>query len=504
MAQPSGQEHRSGFCTSLKYNNNVITVYIIRSDIVRITSGFAICGPPKIHNMVEGHYKHQSLDENQTQFRLLSIRRASDGAPEYGLTVFKLAASPHYVALSYTWGPTLPVESISIEGRPFEIRTNLAKFLKSYQDWSCTYLWVDQICIDQRNIRERNHQVALMSKVYTTSEFVLVWLEDQVTANVSTSQAALEFCKSGRWAYDLDTIRKHFQATERPMEHALVIILRNSYFTRVWIVQEILMATKVRVLVEGAIWVSWNDLYWAVVLHYGSDFSRLSVPLANACWLIMEKVTRSNRSKAQWAGLSGSNFIIHTINMCHAQRCEDVRDKIYGFMSLVQEESRFVIDYNKSIMQVFLDALMALLKESERSVHGLIRVRHPWNLHDGRKASQFLALDMLTSYGVSSGVAYNDLMTFLDAVWKIEPPEKHTESCSIKIVGYGSTATLADEDEVMNNSEEQNVHSGWWYKEEVYTVPWYRRGTTRDTNSFSRIFSYPSECGGDCDAKARS
>src|SRR6266536_764396 len=43
-------------------------------------------------------------------------------------------------------------------------------------------MWVDAICIDQSNIDERGHQVALMTKIYSLAKCDLLWIGDDYTA----------------------------------------------------------------------------------------------------------------------------------------------------------------------------------------------------------------------------------------------------------------------------------------------------------------------------------
>lgn len=38
------------------------------------------------------------------------------------------------------------------------------------------YLWVDAICIDQKNLREKESQVSMMDSVFGGAEKVVVWL----------------------------------------------------------------------------------------------------------------------------------------------------------------------------------------------------------------------------------------------------------------------------------------------------------------------------------------
>ncbi len=40
------------------------------------------------------------------------------------------------------------------------------------------WLWIDQICIQQSSITERNHQVLMMCDIYTNAESVIVLLRN--------------------------------------------------------------------------------------------------------------------------------------------------------------------------------------------------------------------------------------------------------------------------------------------------------------------------------------
>lgn len=110
---------------------------------------------------------------------------------------------PPFIALSYTWGTTWAMREIELNGSRFEVRQNLydimenARFARSewarkvYDEDAATaviknpffenpilweYWWIDDICIDQNSIRERNHQVRIMSDIYSEAAFVFVWL----------------------------------------------------------------------------------------------------------------------------------------------------------------------------------------------------------------------------------------------------------------------------------------------------------------------------------------
>jgi hypothetical protein len=92
-------------------------------------------------------------------------------------TALPLEGSCQYTALSYMWGQTIADHTINLNGTPFLVRKNLWDFLRQARiDRLEGYLWIDALCIDQSSIGERSHQVALMGKIYSHAQGVVVWL----------------------------------------------------------------------------------------------------------------------------------------------------------------------------------------------------------------------------------------------------------------------------------------------------------------------------------------
>lgn len=91
--------------------------------------------------------------------------------------------APSYRALSYTWsyswGPNDGKFALPLgpRGEVLHVSKNLADFLlMRARNQSKEYLWIDQICLDQRNEVERNEQVQAMGDVYKHAQEVLIWL----------------------------------------------------------------------------------------------------------------------------------------------------------------------------------------------------------------------------------------------------------------------------------------------------------------------------------------
>lgn len=108
----------------------------------------------------------------------------ADDSIQFTLEVVDLDERPCYQALSYTWGhpfdsteKPLPEQGIVCNGIPIAIGNNLYSALCCVrQRRDTTTLWVDAVCINQKNTQERNCQVALMYDIYGRATRTIVWL----------------------------------------------------------------------------------------------------------------------------------------------------------------------------------------------------------------------------------------------------------------------------------------------------------------------------------------
>ncbi|RYO26326.1 hypothetical protein AA0111_g8312 [Alternaria arborescens] len=122
-------------------------------------------------------FVHESVNRLSQEIRLICVIPEADGLITCKLKRVNLQSNktPEYRALSYTWGAPDPVQKIAVNNQSFLVRQNLYDFLKAFrarlyrfQDCSnyeneTQWLWIDQICIDQSIVEERNHQVEMMS-----------------------------------------------------------------------------------------------------------------------------------------------------------------------------------------------------------------------------------------------------------------------------------------------------------------------------------------------------
>jgi hypothetical protein len=108
-----------------------------------------------------------------------------------------LADSPlPYEALSYCWGTETTPRMAVLDGIPIPITANLDSALRHLRFTLVKRtMWVDAISINQTATQERNHQVQIMGKIYSTAQRVIVWLGpiDQDDINLRIVLGAMQF-----------------------------------------------------------------------------------------------------------------------------------------------------------------------------------------------------------------------------------------------------------------------------------------------------------------------
>lgn len=122
---------------------------------------------------------YSPLPESPKQLRLLRVV-SHEAWIECELSTFDFDdRTPSYRALSYTWGPSSPVHQIWVNGYSFSISKNLYLFFLSLSsnEAGAGLIWIDQICIDQKNLDEKSNQVPMMADIYRKAAMVVIWLD---------------------------------------------------------------------------------------------------------------------------------------------------------------------------------------------------------------------------------------------------------------------------------------------------------------------------------------
>jgi hypothetical protein len=108
--------------------------------------------------------------QHSDSIRLLELLPGVKGSPlSCNITEVQRANNPKYEALSYAWGElnfSHTLEDITTSTH-LSITVNLYNAFQAIRyEHTSRILWVDAICINQSDVKEKGHQVASMGKIY--------------------------------------------------------------------------------------------------------------------------------------------------------------------------------------------------------------------------------------------------------------------------------------------------------------------------------------------------
>ncbi|KAL9070357.1 MAG: hypothetical protein Q9161_004915 [Pseudevernia consocians] len=215
-------------------------------------------------------YKYEPLVNNDYS-RFVRFERKAPSAltslpPGWQFQIIhcKRSEAPEYEAISYVWGSqskpfAFPVyDGVEVS---LPITESLNAALPHLTGKSTTgLLWIDQICIDQENVLERNAQVPIMGEIYGKASRVLAWLGDEdgetglIRELVGAADAELEqpgTDKVESYNQMLATKISSLLYAEPRRGHfdALVNFLSRPWFRRAWVVQEAVLCPSIILLV---------------------------------------------------------------------------------------------------------------------------------------------------------------------------------------------------------------------------------------------------------------
>jgi len=213
--------------------------------------------------------------------RLLVLYPAQNHVPLVcTLKTVSLKEKPIYAALSYCWGTDPPQANVyllppefgetysSLSGREvakysFHIQNNLFRALLQLRKGSCesVVLWVDAVCIDQNNPVEKTQQLGKMVDIYHMAKNVCIWLGE--SDDDGRSDSAMEFIPK---IMDLAVLDRYANDKKQAKQWAAVAeLMRDRWFSRRWVVQEISLARSATVHCGKKV-VQWVDFADAVSL----------------------------------------------------------------------------------------------------------------------------------------------------------------------------------------------------------------------------------------------
>lgn len=334
---------------------------------------------------------YQPLQPANTEIRLLTLHAAqSIEVPILcGIHHVSLSSKPKFEALSYTWGDEENQGVIFLLGKPFNARENLIAALRRLRFRSAPrLLWIDAICIDQKNLTEKEFQLPLMTQIYACADQVCVWLGESSEA----SDIGMASLTSGFVQYSMSwnmwrTERKHgnillplkerfksWEATQNAAELASEMelgeirdLLTRPWWTRVWIMQEAIVARRL-VLMCGSRTAPWESVESAVKRSMREKGAVKAFDIViNPEFDMLEgghrllTNLRKRYMEQKWA--VSVYELLYEFRQLH---CSNARDRIYGFLGLVESSLGFRVfpDYRSPVHSVYLSFARDVIKQT--------------------------------------------------------------------------------------------------------------------------------------------
>lgn len=287
----------------------------------------------------------RSLEPNE--FRLICLLATDDQADDpihLTLHTYRDDDSPEYETISYTWsdeqGRITRSKQIYV-GDYWDLLPltsdcwSLLRYLRPSRLQASRLLWFDVICIDQENVFERDNQVSKMAAIYRRCTRVVVWLGEDIIHEPITRH---------RQRYSIVGI-------QHKVDHELLKKLPGRrYFSRVWIIQELVFAPR--------------SIVPILDMDFVADRSTLMKLVSDETW--------------DWETV-GTTWLQHTHNGNSSQdmdlyfalwetrksQATDPRDQVFGVLGLIDNHD-IVPNYSLSVMSTFIGVSAYLLPNLRR------------------------------------------------------------------------------------------------------------------------------------------
>jgi len=359
-------------------------------------------------------YSYQPLNRQGKEIRLLCVRnwhRDSSkrhfnlnrhlrprGDPYYEMVHVDLDTAPPFEAISYAWGSPARTHSIRLINnggvpRSLLLTSSIAEALP-YLLSASLYgrLWIDQLCINQDSVEERNHQVTLMGAVYSGAKRTLLWtggfsplfanrgrdyyLVDRDLINFELSDCPKRFLrertlsKLPAWLVSMFLERSAGSYLYSPSdaEH-FVEFFSRPWFKRAWVVQEAVLA-KEPIWLAGDTQLQLPDVtnalvageHWPAYAPHSVDCAVSLPELSRSTNTVMQQILLLRVLRPVYGGRIVPRDVPEFLNIMATCQATDPRDHVYAFLGLgMGDIMPLGPDYSLDTSTVFTQAALVVI-----------------------------------------------------------------------------------------------------------------------------------------------
>ncbi|KAF9885371.1 hypothetical protein FE257_012988 [Aspergillus nanangensis] len=295
-----------------------------------------------------------------------------------------------YDALSYVWGSHDLLESLNCNGQTIRITAHVASALRRFRSQLVPrVLWIDALCINQRDTTEKARHVHLMSAIYQRARCALVYLgspergqEKYIYFLLRLSQTTESYGTAVTNADKnnqsiRDTLTEVFGTQDLTHVEKMTKI---PWFTRRWIVQEAALA-KTCVVFFGRSIAPMEPVHIAMAML--SNSAVLPPKVNRGAMDNMLTINAVQNYRKRFIGQPADYTILDVLINCHAADTSEPRDRLYALLSIAPDTSTGDIpvhpDYENFVGDIYTDFAMACLRKSPTLdiLHCAGSFRHP-------------------------------------------------------------------------------------------------------------------------------
>jgi hypothetical protein len=259
--------------------------------------------------------------------------------------------APEYHAVSYVWGDSPRQQGclVEVDGVDIEVSPNLRKALYSLRLTDATRtLWVDAICINQKNEAEKSGQVAMMAEIYKKAELVVVFLGDD---DIPGSMEPLFsfFNRIGHRGLQedsrLDLYLERLEIEKPVILKSFIDLCSLPWWNRLWIQQEFVSAQRAPIFQFGRLSVAANQVQ--------QDFESLRAGVSEVLQVY----------RTQGTGIAN---LMGSINV------QDTMEMLFHVESILQLRPSSMTDteYAEEVAEIFASTGRAECKDARDLVYG--------------------------------------------------------------------------------------------------------------------------------------
>lgn len=320
------------------------------------------------------------------QIRLLRIEAGTENTPiRIGLQT-RSRRLARYHALSYTWGAPDFTHRIECNRKELMVTASLHDLLLTLRrDYASQWLWIDAICINQSDPKDKSIQVRRMSTIYRQADTVIVWLGRDDASTEDGLRLLEKICQVFPSSNGQDIRSLFLDPNTLPMPHELEkdgtfaemgipsditasewkaasAILDAPWFGRRWILQEI--TSSRRCIFKIGKHETTPEIILGGIYRFANfrEFQHtLNRQQRETCSRVVTIVQLLRAQQSQWLHESLADALIETT----AFQSSDPRDRVFAIVGCLQSFPDHLVSYEKTLADVLVDVALCETDEEE-------------------------------------------------------------------------------------------------------------------------------------------